>query len=110
MKKMKMTYYKGLLVKKAKTPISIWFHALFPHPFGKDLSNEPFTTEDTFSFDTREIHRRSKASLMRHVLARKVEWETPQKDKASSKVEVSQEDYVFKENPKKAIKRLEKNR
>uniref|UniRef100_A0A7S0W3A1 Uncharacterized protein n=1 Tax=Hemiselmis tepida TaxID=464990 RepID=A0A7S0W3A1_9CRYP len=108
--KMKMTYYKGLLVKKVKTPISIWFHALFPHPFGKDLSNEPFTTEDTFSYDTREVHRRGKASLMRHVLARKVEWDTPQKNKKVSPGEVSQEDYVFKENPKKAIKRLEKNR
>mmetsp|Transcript_29912 Transcript_29912/g.75288 ORF Transcript_29912/g.75288 Transcript_29912/m.75288 type:complete len:636 (-) Transcript_29912:785-2692(-) len=108
--KMKMTYYKGLLVKKVKTPISIWFHALFPHPFGKDLSNEPFTTEDTFSYDTREVRRRGKASLMRHVLARKVEWETPQKDSPALQGEVSQEDFVFKENPKKAIKRLEKNR
>jgi hypothetical protein len=108
--KMKMTYYKGLLVKKVKTPISIWFHALFPHPFGKDLSNEPFTTEDSFSYDTRELHRKGKASLMRHVLARKVEWEPIQKNKTVSSGGVSQEDYVFKENPKKAIKRLEKNR
>lgn len=108
--KMKMNYFKGLLVKKIKAPVSIWFHSLFPHPFGKDLSNEPFSNDDVFSYDTKENQRKTKAALMRYVISKKVENWTYKNDKDKTERGIKPEDFVFKEKPKKAIKRLEKNK
>lgn len=108
--KMKMNYFKGLLVKKVKSPVSIWFHSLFPHPFGKDLINEPFSTEDVFSYDTRENHRKTKAALMRYVISKKIENWKQKIDSNDKDRNIKHEDFIFTEKPKKAVKRLEKNR
>lgn len=108
--KMKMNYFKGLLVKKVKSPVSTWFHSLFPHPFGKDLTNEPFNTEDFFSYDTRENHRKTKAALMRYVISKKIENWKQKVDSNETVKNIKPEDFIFKEKPKKAVKRLEKNR
>jgi len=108
--KMKMNYFKGLLVKKVKSPVSIWFHSLFPHPFGKDLTNEPFSTDDVFSYDTRENHRKTKAALMRYVISKKIENWKHKIDSNGTDKSMTPEDFIFTEKPKKAVKRLEKNR
>ncbi len=107
--KIKMNYYKGFIVKKPKQPLSIWFHALFPHPFGKDLSNEPLGNEDSFLFERKKNRAELKAELMRYIIQKpRPTWTYSNKYQAILG-NLEEEEYIFKEKPKKAIKRFAKS-
>jgi hypothetical protein len=107
--KMKMNYYKGFIVKKPKQPLSIWFHALFPHPFGKDFSNEAFNNDDLFSFERKKNRNELKAELMRYIIQKpRPSWTYSSKYQAILG-QMKEEEFVFKEKPKNAIKRIAKS-
>jgi len=63
-----------------------------------------------FSYDTRENHRKTKAALMRYVISKKIENWKHKIDSNGTDKSMTPEDFIFTEKPKKAVKRLEKNR
>jgi hypothetical protein len=107
--KMKTGYFKGILVRKRKQPISVWFHALFPHPFGKDLNSEPLSEDDPFLYEENKERNNSKANLMRYIIQKPKPHQKHDEKNLKIVGKIKKEDFVFKEKPKKALKRFEYN-
>mmetsp|Transcript_60036 Transcript_60036/g.147630 ORF Transcript_60036/g.147630 Transcript_60036/m.147630 type:complete len:378 (-) Transcript_60036:1518-2651(-) len=108
--KIRNAYYKGYLVKREKKqPISIWFHALFPHPFGKDSNAESFDPEDSYVYEEKKERIETKANLMRYII-QKPRFEL-NNNKRNKKIvnNMKNEDFIFKEKPKKAVQRTATN-
>jgi len=60
--RLQLARLQGVYLQKSRNPISLSFHFLHPHPFGKDLRLENFTSSDSFDFNPEPSKR---AGLMR---------------------------------------------
>lgn len=60
--RLQLARLQGVYLQKSRNPISLSFHYLHPHPFGKDLRLDSFTSSDSFDFNPEPSKR---AGLMR---------------------------------------------
>jgi hypothetical protein len=60
--RLQLARLQGVYLQKSRNPISLSFHFLHPHPFGKDLRLDNFTANDSFDFNPEPTKR---AGLMR---------------------------------------------
>lgn len=60
--RLQLARLQGVYLQKSRNPISLSFHFLHPHPFGKDLRLDSFTSNDSFDFNPEPSKR---AGLMR---------------------------------------------
>jgi hypothetical protein len=60
--RLQLARLQGVYLQKSRNPISLSFHYLHPHPFGKDLRLDSFTSNDSFDFNPEPSKR---AGLMR---------------------------------------------
>ena len=60
--RLQLARLQGVYLQKSRNPISLSFHYLHPHPFGKDLRLDSFTSSDSFDFNPEPSRR---AGLMR---------------------------------------------
>jgi len=60
--RLQLARLQGVYLQKSRNPISLSFHFLHPHPFGKDLRLDNFTSSDSFDFNPEPSKR---AGLMR---------------------------------------------
>ena len=60
--RLQLARLQGVYLQKSRNPISLSFHFLHPHPFGKDLRLDNFTSNDSFDFNPEPTKR---AGLMR---------------------------------------------
>jgi len=60
--RLQLARLQGAFLQKSRNPISLSFHFLHPHPFGKDLRLDNFTSSDSFDFNPEPAKR---AGLMR---------------------------------------------
>lgn len=60
--RLQLARLQGVFLQKSRNPISLSFHFLHPHPFGKDLRLDSFTSNDSFDFNPEPAKR---AGLMR---------------------------------------------
>jgi len=65
--RLQLARLKGNFLQKSRNPISLSFHFLHPHPFGKDLRLDNFTSSDSFDFNPEPAKR---AGLMRQFVER----------------------------------------
>jgi len=63
--RLQLARLQGVYLQKSRNPISLSFHFLHPHPFGKDLRLDNFTSSDSFDFNSEPSKR---AGLMRQLI------------------------------------------
>nr|UXY87169.1 SEY1 [Cryptomonas sp.] len=96
--KLQMARLQGIYLQKNRNPISLSFHFLHPHPFGKDLRFDHMTTNDSFNFNSRISQ---KAGIMRQsVSAKEKSLKITQSDSATT---ASENDLIYQENPLNAF-------
>jgi len=96
--RLQMAKLQGIYLQKNKNPISLSFHFLHPHPFGKDLRFDYMNVNDSFNFNSNFTQ---KAGVMREsVSSRGKVVKIISSDEPSL---FSDNDLIYKDNPLNAF-------